>query len=359
MRYGKIRVEDGNLIFFRHMIQNNLPCRDIVWAYIHREGENAEEAVKQMISNYLVIITRRKKRYQFEMTEHEAQDCLRILKLFNPEMATGFPKGGRIPLQSLSNTRDLGAIATKDGRHILPRKLIRSGNLYHASMADQHVLQEDFKLKTVIDLRDQLERNERPDIVVKGVEYYHIPMIDEETISDSPKSVLGILQTNDMLKKVLEYDGDIESLIEQQYENFVKDQYSVKQCARFMDVLLHHENGAALWHCSFGKDRVGVVTALLLCALGVHRDVIREDFIRSNVCLAGELDYMLRYLEANRLDSIANVNKVSALFRVKEEYLDRMFRTIYAEYGNVERFLRRGLYLNQKTVTDLQSKYLI
>ena len=74
---------------------------------------------------------------------------------------------------------------------------------------------------------------------------------------DSPKSVLGILQTNDMLKKVLEYDGDIESLIEQQYENFVKDQYSVKQCARFMDVLLHHENGAALWHCSFGKDRVG------------------------------------------------------------------------------------------------------
>ena len=44
---------------------------------------------------------------------------------------------------------------------------------------------------------------------------------------------------------------------------------------------------------------------------------------------------------------------------VKEEYLDRMFRTIYAEYGNVERFLRRGLYLNQKTVTDLQSKYLI
>ena len=329
MRYGKIRVEDGNLIFFRHMIQNNLPCRDIVWAYIHREGENAEEAVKQMISNYLVIITRRKKRYQFEMTEHEAQDCLRILKLFNPEMATGFPKGGRIPLQSLSNTRDLGAIATKDGRHILPRKLIRSGNLYHASMADQHVLQEDCKLKTVIDLRDQLERNERPDIVVKGVEYYHIPMID------------------------------IESLIEQQYENFVKDQYSVKQCARFMDVLLHHENGAALWHCSFGKDRVGVVTALLLCALGVHRDVIREDFIRSNVCLAGELDYMLRYLEANRLDSIANVNKVSALFRVKEEYLDRMFRTIYAEYGNVERFLRRGLYLNQKTVTDLQSKYLI
>ena len=98
MRYGKIRIEDGNLIFLRHMIQNNLPCRDIVWAYIHREGENAEAAVKQMISNYLVIITRRKKRYRFEMTEHEAQDCLRLLKILNPDMATGFPRGGRLPL---------------------------------------------------------------------------------------------------------------------------------------------------------------------------------------------------------------------------------------------------------------------
>ena len=115
MRYGKIRVEDGNLIFFRHMIQNNLPCKDIVWAYIHREGENAEEAVKQMISNYLVIITRRKKRYQFEMTEHEAQDCLRILKLFNTEMATGFPKGGRIPLQSLPIQEILGRLPQRMG----------------------------------------------------------------------------------------------------------------------------------------------------------------------------------------------------------------------------------------------------
>ncbi len=51
---------------------------------------------------------------------------------------------------------------------------------------------------------------------------------------------------------------------------------------------------------------------------------------------------MLRYLEANRLDSIANVNKVSALFRVKkEEYLDRMFRTIYANMENVERLFEK------------------
>ena len=359
MRYGKIRIEDGNLIFFRHMIQNNLPCRDIVWAYIHREGENSETAVKQMISNYLVIITRRKKRYRFEMTEHEAQDCLRLLKILNPDMATGFPRGGRLPLLNLPNTRDLGALATRDGRHIIPHKLLRSGNLYHASQQDQRVLLEDYRLKAVIDLRDQTERREKPDAVLKGVEYYYIPVIDEETVSDMPGSSLGILQRSEILPQILSYDGDIEALIGKQYENFVKDQYSVKQCARFMDVLFHHENGAVLWHCSLGKDRAGVMTALLLCVLGVHRDEIREDYMRSNICLASDLDYMLRYLEANKLDSIANVKKVSALFKVREEYLDRFFGAICSEYGRVERFLRKGLYLNSKTVSDLQNKYLI
>ena len=74
--------------------------------------------------------------------------------------------------------------------------------------------------------------------------------------------------------------------------------------------MLHRDNGAVLWHWqSSEKTGLGVVTALLLCALGVHRDEIREDFMRSNVCLAEDLDYMLRYLEANKLDSIANVNK--------------------------------------------------
>ena len=153
MRYGKIRIEDGNLIFLRHMIQNNLPCRDIVWAYIHREGENAEAAVKQMISNYLVIITRRKKRYRFEMTEHEAQDCLRLLKILNPDMATGFPRGGRLPLLNLPNTRDLGALATKDGRHISPPQASSKRKPVSRFFAGSALL-EDYRLKTVIDLRD-------------------------------------------------------------------------------------------------------------------------------------------------------------------------------------------------------------
>ena len=94
MKYGKIRIEDGFLVFTRHMMINNLPCKDIVWAYMRKEGAD-EGDDRQLSVNYLVIVTRRKKRYKFDMTEKEIHECIRILKILNPDMATGFPKGGR------------------------------------------------------------------------------------------------------------------------------------------------------------------------------------------------------------------------------------------------------------------------
>ena len=70
MRYGKIRIEDGFFVFTRHMMLNSLPCKDILWAYMRREGAD-KTGEKQLIINYLVIITRRQKRYKFDMTEQE------------------------------------------------------------------------------------------------------------------------------------------------------------------------------------------------------------------------------------------------------------------------------------------------
>ena len=52
MRYGKIRIEDGYLAYSRHMMLNSLPCKDIVWAYMRREGDDSPGgSVKQIISN--------------------------------------------------------------------------------------------------------------------------------------------------------------------------------------------------------------------------------------------------------------------------------------------------------------------
>lgn len=350
MKYGKIRLEDGNLLFVKHMIMNSLPCKDIVWAYMRKEGlENGER--KQLTITYLVILTKRKKRYKFDMTEKEVQDCLHFLKLLNPEITIGYPKGGRIPFQSLPNTRDLGAIMTKDGRHILPKKLIRSGSLYHVSIADQDILRNEYHLSTVIDFRTIVEREEKPDTQLPYVKYYQIPIFDDE--------VVGVSREDNAIKCLLEKGSKMDEILLERYENMFRDEYSVKQFARFFDVVLRQENGAVLWHCSAGKDRAGVATALLLWILGVDWETIKEDYMKTNVYLEEEYEHMIRFLETKMIVDSNVIESVKPLFRVKEVYLDKVFQTIEKEYGSMDKFAKRALYLSPKAIETLKDKYLI
>ncbi len=346
MRYGKIRIEDGFFVFNRHMMLNSLPCRDIVWAYMRREGAD-KTGEKQLIINYLVIITKHQKRYKFDMTEQEVQDCLRLLKVLNPDMAVGFPKGSRLPLENLPNTRDLGALMTENGSHILPRKLLRSGEIYHASITDTRILSEEYNVKTVIDFRSAAEVKKKSDDIMAGVEYYHIPILDEESGGRS------------FFEQVMSCYGDTDKYMINRYRSFLNDEYSLKQYARFLDVLLHVKNGAVIFHSGTGEDRAGVGTALLLFALGVPKETIRRDFMRSNPCLEEELKYMRRLYRAYRPENGRKFANLNAVYQVKESYINTIFDLIENEYGGVERFLRKKLYLTAKATEELRKKYLI
>ena len=55
MRYGKIRIEDGFFVFTRHMMLNSLPCKDILWAYMRREGAD-KTGEKQLISFARIVL---------------------------------------------------------------------------------------------------------------------------------------------------------------------------------------------------------------------------------------------------------------------------------------------------------------
>ena len=77
----------------------------------------------------------------------------------------------RIPLEGLHNTRDLGGFEAADGRHIRPKKLLRSGQLAGMTKKDQRVLLEEYRLRTDVDFRTGQEKAEAPDPALPGVEY--------------------------------------------------------------------------------------------------------------------------------------------------------------------------------------------
>ena len=82
MKFGRIRVEDGQLIFTRHMVLNTLPVKDILWAYISKESSSKEDE-KLMLGHELVIFTGRRKEYRFDMSEQEAENCVNFPKALN------------------------------------------------------------------------------------------------------------------------------------------------------------------------------------------------------------------------------------------------------------------------------------
>lgn len=348
MKFGKIKIEDGNLLFTKRMLLNTIPCKDILWAYMRREFLDSG-SYKQMRVHSLVIVTRRKKTYKFDMTEKEALDCIQTLKIWNPDVSIGFPQGDRIALQSMPNTRDLGALETENGRHILPKKLLQSGNLYHISLEDQRILTEEYRLTTVIDLRSDREREKRPDTVMEQVSYHCLSVSDED----------GVWENTDDIERMLHCSGYVEEYMEKQYETLIKDALSVKQFARFADILLRHKEGAALWHCNIGKDRAGVATAIFLSILGVPREVIKENFKKTNSYMKSDMEYMIRFLESRMIVDSDVLRNIQAMFCVKESYLDIVFQAIENHYGDFDSFVKKGLYMNPKTVEMLRDKYLV
>ena len=350
MRFGKIRIEDGNFIFAKRMMVNMLPCEDILWAYAIQDTPGKAFG-RQFLTCYLVIHTAWGKKYQFDMSEQEAQSCILFLRTLNPNMAAGFPQGERIRLQSMTNTRDLGGIANMDGLHIVPGRLIRSGDLYHLSIDDQRILQEDYHLKRVIDFRSRKEIRERPDTVMAGVEYYHIPVLDEE--------MEETIHTGSLMEALIYSHEDAEERLQDIYETIITDDYCVRQYARFLDLLINRPNGAVLWHSSMGKDRAGIAAVLLLTVLRVSRKVIREDFARSNQYLENEMRYMRDYLRELPFDSYNMEKRLPIVYRVEESAINRLFTAIDRKYGSMQGFLKKGLLLGTKDMEKLRELYLM
>lgn len=156
--------------------------------------------------------------------------------------------------------RDLGGIRTMDGKQIRPGLLVRSASLFQAEEQDLR------GISAVIDLRTSAEREESPDRAW-GRQYLLLPVFEEATAGISRESSgrdRGIPDMAFLYGKMM------------------------RECAEsFRKIILavmEHDfgTGAVLWHCTEGKDRCGMTAAIVLEALGVSRERILEDYLKTN-----------------------------------------------------------------------------
>ncbi len=226
--------------------------------------------------------------------------------------------------------------------------LIRSANLTDASEADRNVLREKYHLSMIIDLRTEIERNEMPDVPIAEVDYRPIPIFDQ--------SVAGISHDK---KNSSEQLLTVIPKMEQLYCKMVTDPFCRANLGKAAGCVMEHDfsKGSVLWHCTEGKDRCGLLSVVLLLALGVKRSTIMEDYLLTNRMNAAKSErYYQMMLSAGKTETKAEM--IRDIFLAKEEYLDAAFSTIDAQYENADVFLRDGLNIPQKLIGRFQSSVL-
>ena len=228
-----------------------------------------------------------------------------------------------IAFEKISNARDMGGLHTAQGCIISSGFLIRSANLSDATEADKNILREKYHLSKIIDLRTATERNEMPDPSITNVDYLPIPIFD--------KSVAGISH-----EKMSDRE-QLLSVIPKMEHDFSK--------------------GSVLWHCTEGKDRCGLLSAVLLLVLGVNRSTIMEDYLLTNRVNAAKSErYYQMMLSAGQSEAKAEI--IRDIFLAKEEYLDAAFSAIDAQYESTDAFLRDGLNIPQRLIEHFQRSVL-
>lgn len=263
----------------------------------------------------------------------------------------------RIPLDGIFNTRDLGGMESSDGRKILPGRLIRSGELFNLSEKDKDVLVDSYSLKKVVDFRTGAERREKPDPVLRGVEYIWAPIMSEETMGithdeESDRDVIA-----ELFKYLQEKQITITDYMTGIYKILLSTDQAQREYSRFFKELISNKDGSVLWHCSAGKDRVGIGTALLLSALGIPRDLIIKDYMMTNTFTNDEYESTVKALKAHNAPE-AVLTGIEAVFRVSENYMYASLKYIADNYGSAVNYIKGALGITEDEIKKLKNMYL-
>ena len=162
------------------------------------------------------------------------------------------------------NVRDLGGYPTSDGRQTRWKTFVRAASLHALQPASQSAL-IDYGIRTVIDLRRTRETEEAPNVFAGSsqVTYHHQNMLGDEPEPE---------------------DDSIERVEPAKYITAIYRSWldlRQPQIGRTLATLAEPESRPAIYHCAVGKDRTGVISALLLGIAGVPEEIIAEDYALS------------------------------------------------------------------------------
>lgn len=232
-----------------------------------------------------------------------------------------------LPLDSVWNVRDLGGYPTSDGGVTAPHRFLRSATLHEITPEDQQALY-DYGVRLVVDLRSLFELGEAPNPMrgYRDVAYCNVPLDDE-------------IQAEGL-------EGHFPDNMGEMYVRLLD--HNQAAMARVL-TLLSAAPGCALFHCTAGKDRTGVIAMLLLDAAGVEEDVIIADYAATEGYMQG-----MFAVQRAMLDRMG-VSYPESIFQSQPTFLRLALDHLRARYGTALAYFR-AIGLEEQTVAHLLDK---
>ena len=226
-----------------------------------------------------------------------------------------------VSFEGCFNFRDLGGYRTADGRWVRWQSLYRSDSLHRLSASDVETFGA-MGLRTVIDLRSGTELDDHgraPEHPERA--WHHLPMLDNVKLAPPEPTA--------------EPPEPAEPLAPGQGYLFIAERFG-PSIASVFELLASADSYPAVFHCTAGKDRTGLVAALILDVLGVPEPTIAEDYALTELAR----ERTTAWIQVHEPDYAAYLEQIPVEFRrATPEKIVAFLERLREKYGTVDEFL--------------------
>lgn len=249
-----------------------------------------------------------------------------------------------IKFDHINNARELGGMPVGSTHQVKNAMLYRTARLSKMSDQDSDKLLQ-MNIGLILDYRHCDEAQLNPTPTLNGITVENIPAM---------KTDAGVTEADfQKMIETLDFTSFISAMI-----NTYKDMpFNNPAFVAMFDFIKQRPDSALLHHCTVGRDRTGVGTALILLLLGVERELILEDYLLSNEGLL----HMQASIVENEAPALSEAKQAALLdaIRVKEDYLQATFDAIDEMYDSIEEYFEQEFQINKQIADLIREHYLV
>lgn len=267
-----------------------------------------------------------------------------------------------LPVKGIVNARDLGGNEIPGGLRVKMGRLLRTAHLADATSADLSYL-NSLSIGVVVDFRKEDEKQGKADKAIPGAEYISLPIDTtgavSKTATEEEKKKFTRRKKFDVKKLIVmaAFNEKAKAVAQDMYPTLLFYPECQSQMAAFLRLVVDKGDKPILFHCTQGKDRTGIASALLLAALGADRQTIIADFDATNLVYEKDVRKYSRRVKfwGGKEDE---VGVVKAFLGANTENFVKALDAIDAQYGSLDAFLQGPMGLTDADIRTLRERYL-